>query len=261
MINGNFGRIDSSNSQRLMGSAPSNSRWVSDSSVVIKNNAGAGNTRRVHSTVQQQIGTSPGIVSFDYPVANNYIRANIPLTGGTSLTLTGGKFGALNHSPRVRVGRTQSSTIQFVSDSSLRVKVPLATSGTNAMSLAVSLLLNLGTSTFAASYDLGVITSSKSSNQPATGAARVTHTGCNFGSGILSLGTRLAASAAEMSEWVSGIPALPFFSFLSTRLPFFCQILPSEPESRLEFRMVATPPSRAIASATPPPPSSPWTSR
>ena len=180
--------------------------WISSSSLQALLPAGLGSaaiTVEESSTGTVFSGSKAGIFHFDGPRPTSVARANVPGTGGTTLTVLGSNFGSYTDTTKAltaKIGDTDCTTTIWTSDSSasciaavgvgakLPLTVDLGGSG-NAMDMAIT-------------YDGFYVDSLSASNAPAAGGASITITGHLLGTDISPPTVKFGAADAKVA-WTS----------------------------------------------------------
>ena len=123
----NFGLGASEVRARIGGTACTNTRWTSDSSIgaTVSPATFRSANNVVLTLATMNIRTSQGLFTFDAAVIRFASSSNAPAASdGRTLTIAGQNFGTYDTSPRARVGDTTCEATKWISGSIVHCKVP-----------------------------------------------------------------------------------------------------------------------------------------
>jgi len=154
----NFGSVDLALSVRHADQAeyPPGSaiQWVSSTSFIVQSRA-HGNAMAV--TIDGIVGTASFPFSFDSPVlsATAAPGGNMPISGGSSITISGLNFGTTDHSPSLNLASAfRALTATWVTDTSVRGSSPQFTQAwaSSLSAVAVTLTISRSVGSLAATF-------------------------------------------------------------------------------------------------------------
>jgi hypothetical protein len=200
-----FGMINPSATVRIGDSRCGTVSWNSVTTVAcLQDSRGYSKSYSAAVTISRLVGTAFKVYSFDSPALTQVHPRNLPLSSGSSVTLSGFNFVANDGmTPTVVAGSTSCSTASWTSDTAIRCGIQ---KGTGA-ALTFQLLMSEhapGTLLGGFTYDSPIISQSDVINGPPTGGFTITMHGTNFGYVNLSATARLGYTACLSSIWVSG---------------------------------------------------------
>ena len=222
----NFGAGHYSGSGRIGKTAPHETSWNNDTSIVGLMPHGVCKSLNVTVSVCGNFGTGTFLFSYDAPIVVANLTAhrefverdqiatenalNSPVTGGGTLTLTGSDFATSDHSSQLRHMHTAAQVTMWSSDSAMAMKVP--TGERSSLRLVATVCHQISTSTISVvyAYDSPFISSVSKPNAPTSSGYLLSVFGGHFGksgySPSASLGqngTNHGATSCETSDWKS----------------------------------------------------------
>lgn len=183
------------------------SLWTSSTSTKCRVPAGHGTAVRKAVTVSTLIATLASVFTYDSPIVSSFKivgtreYANLPMSGGASLSIMGLNFAPSDPSPtgQIGYGATVCTTSSWVTSTHV---VCLATGqgslGGSMISVTVS--TSVGTRIDGFSYDAPIL-SVTSKNWPMTGGGSVTLYGLNFGYAAVTASIRIASALCMSTSW------------------------------------------------------------
>jgi hypothetical protein len=221
----NFGTSNSSPDVRVGATTCMATEWVSDSQLVCRLAAGAGNKLPVAITVKasfnneakgtMQVGEAVQRFDYDQPLITAMVSPNAPLSAGTSVTLTGFNFGIrpADGYAIVRIGESICSSSMWFSTTSVGCQLAQGSGEGKSVSLTtfeggdgvLPVKLTEGLLVGGFSYDAPRVDSATSPNAPNTGETLITLSGNNFGQTASGgLAAFVGVTACDKTTWLSG---------------------------------------------------------
>jgi hypothetical protein len=176
-----FGLQDYSMTVKIGGKPCTSTTWQSDTSALCKVPPGTGTqpfaaiVRSVNAIVSS---SAAPFVYLDPPIVNG--SADVSYRGAPSITVIGSRFGTTATSVQVRIGPTQSTSVQWLSDSSILCAVPVGGAGSE-HAIVVDVYAQRGTSQRPFAYESPLVTSASVARVPLAGGVSVTFNGTGFG--------------------------------------------------------------------------------
>jgi hypothetical protein len=198
-----FGLSDNTPTVNVAKTACASTSWTTMSSVSCYSPYGTGSGHDVLITVTSMVGTEAQAFTYDAPILSQLQGDNGPITGGTSVTLTGSNFGLTDLTPTALIGSTQCATSVWTSST----VVKCATSFSGGYGVKKSGMVELaglsGTILDSFTYDAPTISITELTNGPSTTGARVTVSGSDFGQMNLTPTARVGKTRCATTSWMS----------------------------------------------------------
>jgi hypothetical protein len=195
---------DASQSLRLGRSVNEFSKWLSDSSMLLKLGQGAGLNRAVFSVERQAWSIK---AFFSYSVIQ-YVKkvhpVNAPSTGATSSTINGAMFGVADFTISFRFGGTATEAVSWISDSHVVLKTPNCLHRNP--SFTISLLIQIKSFVNTTIFDkpqAPITAKVVPSNSATTASTMLTMLGSGLGLADQTQATRLLESGLSVTRWRS----------------------------------------------------------
>jgi hypothetical protein len=186
---------------RIQITAGEQTTWKSDSSVLCQISHGVHSSRHASLSVGYYMGSRSLLWSFDSNHASALTRSNRAVTGSSSVSVQGAKFGLSLFSPSFRLHTTASEGTFWESDTSLRCRNPEGAISTRMIILTVGISQYSTTDYF--SYDIPSMSIVFPVNNPPEGSVTFTIYGKMFGTVSRSIISRLGGTSCESSFWAS----------------------------------------------------------
>jgi hypothetical protein len=199
-----FGLQDYSMTIKVGGIPCTSTTWQSDSSALCKVPPGAGTKPFGASVRNVNAQLSSSATPFVY-LAPPFVggTAEVSYLGAPSITIVGSRFGTTETSVQVRIGPTVSTSVQWLSDTSILCAVPVGGAGRD-HSIVVDVYAQTGTSERKFAYESPMVTWASVSRVPLAGGVSVTFNGTGFGfpsdSLQVSIGLNLCTSPTRLSS-------------------------------------------------------------
>ena len=159
-------------------------------------------------TVSGLAATSVALFSYDAPALSALATPNAASTGGALLTLLGLSFAAIDLTPAALAGPAACQTTAWASNSAV---VCLAPSGSGTAHAVATVAGLAGSKAGLFTFDAPTVTAAAApgfgANAPATGGARPSLLGANFGAADPSASARLGVTACLTTTWQSATSA------------------------------------------------------
>jgi len=181
--------------------------WSTLTSVNCASATYAGGSLTVQLNVGRNVGTASGFFTYDAPLLTFFGNGNAPLTGQTSITVTGTNFGNYDFSLSTTVGSTACGTTSWIASTSFACLYGSTGVGI-ATTVYVAVASVMGCRTGAFSFDAPVTTSVMVYNSAATGTLSVTLLGMNFYTLDATPTVALGVSVALTTSWTTGTSVL-----------------------------------------------------
>ena len=156
LLGRSFGSTNYTPKSRIGGSPTEVTLWTTDTSAVVKTNAGIGDAQQIVLTVFENEGTFTLVYTYDSPVPSGASWQNGPTTGEVTITIVGRNFGAKQYSPRGRLGATTCASSSWVSDSALSCKLPRGRGAITGASVSLNSVV-AGSMSAGFSYDVPLV--------------------------------------------------------------------------------------------------------
>ena len=220
LLGTSFAEVDTTPKARLGGLPCQAAQWASDSSVhcriaanslTLSNSSDSG----VVITVLGRLGSITKTLDYSLPNITSVHDTNSPLSGKVSITVSGAQFGAglsfllgievgiADWSLATRVGGSACESTDWISDSSLHVKLAQGFGSEHAIVVSLVKLYVSGRQALTYSAPQVVAGSAMSLNFGLGNVVNVTFSGDSFGNFAVSLTTRQGMTAAEQTSWLS----------------------------------------------------------
>jgi hypothetical protein len=210
-VNGmNFGSMDSTVTIKVGSVACKTSSWITGTTIVCESPIAStpANMPRLGVVVSGNEGHHATLFTYDSGVVTGTNVRNGPVTGSSSISITGLNFGSTNLSPSLIIGGVVCKTSQWISETSALCAHPPGMDSLASVVTEVASLLGTATGMF--SYDAPVVTSSdvsaaaySTSNGPASGNYDMTIIGANFGDVSRGAKARIGSTACRTTAWKS----------------------------------------------------------
>jgi hypothetical protein len=202
-----FGGMDPTPTLAL-GAAPCfTATWTTQTWMRCFNRGFVDSPQALQPTVAAVVGTALNLFSFDAPVASaalpkyQDIATNIPLSGGTSLTVGGFNFGEYSDmSLTVTLGTVACFTSSWTSQTSVECLTDDVGEYPGVAIVTVASIVGTGLEVF--SFDAPAL-SYLTRNTPATGGASITMSGMSIGLRDFTVTASLTSAECTTSSWTS----------------------------------------------------------
>lgn len=201
----NFGPAEPSATVKIAESQCSTTYWMTATQMVCAVKVGVGSSKAITLEVNGLPGTFFLAFSYDSPIVTQAGPLNMPVTVGSSVTVTGTNFGAQDSSFQVAIGSTVCLSSAFVSTTTLKC-APTPGAGAGVSAYVVGSVGSNPDKAYEFSYDSPVVSYAGSvTNGPTSGGNTITILGMNFGASEV-LATRagvIALSECKTTVWTS----------------------------------------------------------
>jgi len=202
MEGSNFGNSDFTSRYRTGDSACVASQWFADSSLLCKLSAGQGHNFNFAITLVGEVDTSERLFSYDFPAAFKVVTTNSGPSEAAMHTLAGESFSLFSISQQSRVGFSSSALSEWISDTSLTLRVANGLSGYGE-SIVVSVAMERKTTkTSMFSYD-GPAILDVTVSAGGTSADHVTLSGVGFGSHDYTIRATISTYGCVSTGWIA----------------------------------------------------------
>jgi hypothetical protein len=134
----NFGIIDYDTNAQIGNTLCTSVQWSADSQMRCTTAAGAGGAHSVSAGSNGQFGSRANLFSFSAPILAISTPMSGPTSGGFDVTITGSNFGTDSiYSTSARVGGRECNQTNFISDTSMLIRIPPG-GGTQVVQVVVS---------------------------------------------------------------------------------------------------------------------------
>jgi len=198
----NFGAFDLSLVSSIGGTKTLMSRWISDSSLIIRVPPGVEQGGAVDVYLKEaghKMASLTLSFSFDTPVITSVSPA--PAEAQSTITISGTNMGAWDTSPAVTIGGTVCEAVSWASWSSVLCKTPAGVGGVHDVEVVVA---GQGASLVdALTYGPPRVRSAQLPNGPLSGGTRVTVFGTGFGGSDTSPNAKFGGTQCITTTWRS----------------------------------------------------------
>lgn len=206
----NFGYVDATPESYVGLSYCQTTSWSSATTVQCQMpTAGAGTNAiamgRIFNVNNKYFGTLLSAFTFDAPTVSfgtpgpNF--ANMPVTGGLTLSVSGFNFGKADFSSTGSIGLTTCATLSWKSATSIDCVTPVGAGMKKKLTVTVGAVVGTLASRF--SFDAPSVTYSYPINGPSQTGYMLTLDGQNYASANLSPSARLGGTACASTQWIS----------------------------------------------------------
>ena len=150
------------------------------------------------------VGTSAGTFSFDAPVLTVNTPTNGPTCLGSSLTLLGANFGALDVTASAALyGALYATCTTLAWSANTRLMCATGTSAGSGLSMLVTVAASIGTLPLTYTFDSPSATLLRFSNLPTCSSATLSIAGLNFGSSDFTSSALVGIRSCTTTAWTS----------------------------------------------------------
>ena len=198
----NFGTFDLSVESTIGGTNTLMTRWMSDSSLLVKVPPGAEAGVAVDVFLEaagHKLESLTVAFSFDAPVIDAVSPANAEAQ--STITISGSNMGPWDTSPTAKVGGTVCEAVAWASWSSILCKTPAGVGGQH--DVEVALAGHEASQVDALTYAPPLVTAALLPNGPLSGGTTVTVFGAGFGGWNVNPDAKFGDTACITTTWVS----------------------------------------------------------